>query len=92
MGEFKAGDLDGSGKVNTIDYNLLLTDFKKQFIGDSIGNDPTEIADVDGSKQVNSLDFSLLLANFNKCGAFEDTDNDGIPDVDITLGTTVCAQ
>lgn len=50
---FCTGDVDGSGQVNSFDYNELLSQFKK-----------TGRADIDGSGQVNVLDFSLLLVNW----------------------------
>src|SRR3989338_4257370 len=55
---FFAGDLDGSGKVNSLDYAVLLQKFGTA--------DP--LADFDGSGLVNSLDHSMLLSNWNKTG------------------------
>lgn len=57
-----AGDVDNSGKINSLDYNMLMIYFKT--------ND--SLTDLDGSGQVNSLDFSLLIGNWNKSG-----DNEG---------------
>lgn len=55
---FLAGDLNNSNGVNSLDYNVLLANFKTA----------DENSDLDGSGQVNSLDFSLMLSNWNKLG------------------------
>ena len=53
---FCAGDIDGSGEVNALDYVVLLSKFKT--------NDAQ--TDLDGSGQVNSLDFSLMIGNWKE--------------------------
>jgi len=58
---FGAGDLDGSGTVNSLDYTRLLQNFKKTGTAAAVVT-----SDLDGSGQVNSLDFSLMLSNWNK--------------------------
>ena len=80
LSQFKGGDLDNSGKVTGADYNFMLSFFKKDT--SSTDGDIASIimADLDGSEQVNSLDFSLLLSNWNRCGAYEDSNADGIVD------------
>lgn len=55
---FLAGDLDGSGQVNALDFNTLSSKF----------GTTDRVADLDGSNQVNSLDYSLLLKNWNNAG------------------------
>ncbi|MCR4264507.1 MAG: hypothetical protein NUV98_07400, partial [Candidatus Roizmanbacteria bacterium] len=78
--QFRGGDLNNSGKVTGADYNFMLSFFKKDTTSPD-GDVPSVImADIDGSDQVNSLDFSLLLSNWNQCGAYEDSNADGILD------------
>jgi len=50
------GDIDCSGKVNSLDYSYLIAHYNT--------SDPR--ADLDDSGKVNALDFSVLLANFGK--------------------------
>lgn len=56
--EFLGGDLDASGRINGLDYNVLLQQFRTT----------NELADIDGSGQVNGLDYSYMLSNWNKKG------------------------
>lgn len=58
---FLGGDLDGSGSINSLDYNILLQHFKSD----------TVLVDLDGSGQVNGLDYSIMLSNWNKTGEGE---------------------
>ena len=58
---FFGGDLDGSGSINSLDYNILLQQFKTA----------TPLVDLDGSGQVNGLDYSIMLSNWNKTGDSE---------------------
>lgn len=58
-----AGDVDNSGKINGLDYNDLMVNFKKS----------DSLTDLDGSGQVNSLDFSFIIGNWNKTGDNEGT-------------------
>jgi hypothetical protein len=68
----RTGDLNGSGKVESFDYSLLLANFKKDTTG---GTATVTTSDLDGSGQVNSLDFSLMLSNWGHC----DVDQNGAP-------------
>ena len=52
------GDIDCSGKVNSLDYSYLIAHYNT--------SDPR--ADLDNSGKVNALDVSVLLANFGKEG------------------------
>jgi hypothetical protein len=70
--DLKAGDLNGTGKVESFDYTILLANFKKNTAG---GTAAVTTADLDGSGQVNSLDFSLMLSNWGLC----DVDQTGQP-------------
>ena len=53
---FCAGDIDGSGQINSFDSSALIFNFKKTGVP----------ADLDGSNVVNTLDFSLLLGNYQE--------------------------
>lgn len=55
---FLGGDLDGSGTVNSGDYNIMLQQFKST----------NPLADLDGSGQINGFDYSYMLSNWNKTG------------------------
>lgn len=80
LSEFRAGDLNNSGKVTGADYNFMISFFKKDVTSPDGDVSSIIMADLDGSEQVNSLDFSLLLSNWNQCGAYEDSNANGILD------------
>lgn len=50
------GDFDGSGKIDSLDYNIFLKKFEEK----------DKDADLDGSGEVNSLDLNLFLSNWDK--------------------------
>jgi hypothetical protein len=52
------GDLDGNGKVDIFDYNLLLTNFDKQ--GRNV------VGDINRDGTVNMADYDILIGNFGK--------------------------
>lgn len=54
----KPGDIDGNGKVDIFDYNLLLTNFGKTGSGMP--------GDIDGNGKVDIFDYNILLTNFGK--------------------------
>jgi hypothetical protein len=54
----KAGDIDGNGKVDIFDYNILLTNFGKTGTGIQ--------GDVNNSGKVDIFDYNILLTNFGK--------------------------
>lgn len=54
----KPGDIDGNGKVDIFDYNILLTNFGKT--GNGIQGD------LNGSGKVDIFDYNILLTNFGK--------------------------
>lgn len=53
------GDIDGNGRVNIFDYNLLLTDFGVTF---GIGLR----SDINKNGRVDIFDYNILLTNFGK--------------------------
>ena len=52
----KIGDIDGNGKIDIFDYNILLTNFGKT--GTAIQGD------LDGNNKVDIFDYNILLTNF----------------------------
>jgi hypothetical protein len=54
----KPGDIDGNGKVDIFDYNILLTDFGKS--GSNLSSD------LDKNGKVDIFDYNILLSNFGK--------------------------
>jgi len=56
----KPGDLNGDGKVDMSDYNLLVANFGKT---GSAGFSP---ADIDKNGKVDVFDYNELVANFRK--------------------------
>lgn len=54
----KPGDIDGNGKVDIFDYNILLTNFGKTGTGIQ--------GDIDNSGKVDIFDYNILLTNFGK--------------------------
>ncbi len=58
-GSFSA-DLDGSGKVDISDYNLLVSDFSKTGMSGFIP------ADINKDGKVDVFDYNVLVANFGK--------------------------
>ena len=56
----KSGDLNGDGKVDIFDYNLLVADFGKT---GAAGFSP---ADIDKNGKVDIFDYNQLIANFGK--------------------------
>jgi hypothetical protein len=54
----KPGDIDGNGKVDIFDYNILLGNFGKSGSGLQ--------GDLDGNNKVDIFDYNILLANFGK--------------------------
>lgn len=52
----KLGDIDGNGKVDIFDYNILLTNFGK--VGTGIQGD------INSSGKVDIFDYNILLTNF----------------------------
>jgi cell division septation protein DedD len=61
---FRGGDLNNSGRVDSLDYNIFLQNFRKTYTSAPSNPTATEIADLDGSGQVNSIDFSVMLSNW----------------------------
>lgn len=55
---FKPGDLNGDGKVDINDYNLLMGNFGKT--GTVI------VGDIDGNGKVDIFDYNILVGNFGK--------------------------
>ncbi|MCC6179372.1 MAG: peptidoglycan DD-metalloendopeptidase family protein [Chloroflexi bacterium] len=55
------GDLDGNGKVDIFDYNIMLTNFGRTTCGD--------VADLNADCKVNIFDYSILLTNFGRSAA-----------------------
>ncbi len=53
------GDVNGSGKVDIFDFNLLLTDF-------SCTSGTCLRSDINGSGKVDIFDYNILLTNFGK--------------------------
>ena len=51
------GDINGNGKVDIFDYNLLITDF---------GKTTPSPADVDKNGKVDIFDYNILVGNFGK--------------------------
>jgi len=56
----KPGDLNGDGKVDIFDYNLLVANFGKT---GAAGFSP---ADIDKNGKVDLFDYNQLVANFGK--------------------------
>lgn len=56
----KAGDLNGDGKVDIFDYNILVSDFGKT------GSPGWIPADIDKNGKVDIFDYNLLIGNFGK--------------------------
>ncbi len=56
----KSGDLNGDGKVDIFDYNLLVTNFGKT------GTAGFSSADIDKNGKVDIFDYNQLVANFGK--------------------------
>ncbi len=54
----KVGDIDGNGKVDIFDYNILVTNFGKSGSGIQ--------GDIDGNGKVDIFDYNLLVGNFGK--------------------------
>ncbi len=54
----KQGDLDGNGKVDIFDYNIILTNYGKTGSGIQ--------GDIDGNGKVDIFDYNILLTNFGK--------------------------
>jgi hypothetical protein len=54
----KVGDIDGNGKIDIFDYNLLLSNYGKP--GASLQGD------FDGNGKVDIFDYNILLTNFGK--------------------------
>lgn len=52
----KIGDIDGNGKIDIFDYNILLTNFNKTGTGIQ--------GDINNSGKVDIFDYNLLLTNF----------------------------
>ncbi len=58
IASIKPGDVDGNGKVDIFDYNILLTNFGKT--GAAIQGD------LNASGKVDIFDYNILLTNFGK--------------------------
>lgn len=58
MASVKPGDIDGNGKIDIFDYNLLLTNFGKSGVAVP--------GDFDKNGKVDIFDFNILLTNFGK--------------------------
>jgi hypothetical protein len=54
----KLGDIDGNGKVDIFDYNILLTNFGQSGTGIQ--------GDINNSGKVDIFDYNILLTNFGK--------------------------
>lgn len=55
---FLPGDLNQDKKIDVYDYNLLVTNFGRQELGN--------VADIDGDGKVGVYDYNLLVINFGK--------------------------
>jgi len=55
------GDINGDGQVDSIDLNILITNYGKS--GDAISN---PAADLNGDRQVDSIDLNILITNYGK--------------------------
>lgn len=56
-GSSKRGDLNGDGKVNILDFSIMLSRFNKKLSG---------VGDLNGDGKINILDLSILLSGWNK--------------------------
>ncbi|MFH0749454.1 MAG: endo-1,4-beta-xylanase [Candidatus Gottesmanbacteria bacterium] len=56
----KTADINGDGKVNMLDYNILLANFKKTGIPGFIPSD------IDKNGKVDIFDYNVIVKNFNK--------------------------
>ena len=57
----KQGDINGDGQIDSIDLNILISNYGKS--GDAISD---RRADLNGDNQVDSIDLNLLISNYGK--------------------------
>jgi hypothetical protein len=62
--DYISGDVDGDGRINSLDVSNLL----KYIFKDGPAPSPFELGDLDGSGEINPLDLTYLINFIYKCG------------------------